>query len=69
MMVPDYLMTYIRMGHELGTACDLAFQKSNSKQAQGYFGVMTNGLITRTSVFSDAIVAALSAFIQPGSDM
>lgn len=67
MMVPDYLMTYIHMGHELGTACDLVFQKSNSKQTQGHFGVMTNGLITRTSAFSDAIVAALSVFIQPGS--
>jgi inosine/xanthosine triphosphatase len=66
-MVPDYIMTYIHMGHELGTACDLVFRKSNSKQTQGYFGVMTNGLITRTSVFSDAIVAALSVFIHPGS--
>jgi non-canonical (house-cleaning) NTP pyrophosphatase len=67
MMVPHSLMTYIHTGHELGTACDLVFQKINSKQTQGYFGMMTNGFITRTSAFSDAIVAALSVFIQPGS--
>jgi hypothetical protein len=30
--------------------------------------MMTNGLITRTSVFSDAIVAALSVLIHPGSE-
>jgi inosine/xanthosine triphosphatase len=65
--VPDYIMTYVHAGHELGTACDLAFRESNSKQAQGYFGLMTNGLITRTSAFSEAIIAALSVFSHPGS--
>jgi hypothetical protein len=30
-MVPDHIMTYVHMGHELGTACDLVFRKSNTK--------------------------------------
>jgi inosine/xanthosine triphosphatase len=66
-LVPDCLMAHVRMGRELGAVCDVVFQKEGSKRGQGYFGLMTNGLITRTAAFSDAIVAALSVFARPGS--
>lgn len=60
MAVPAPLMEHVARGFELGVACDLVFGAKNSKQHAGHYGLMTAGLIDRTSAFRDAVVAAIA---------
>ncbi|MGH3428702.1 MAG: DUF84 family protein [Pseudonocardiaceae bacterium] len=60
MAVPARLMEHVERGCELGVACDLVFGAKNSKQDAGHYGLMTAGLIDRTSAFRDAVVAAIA---------
>lgn len=62
MEVPPKVMKLIEDGLELGHANDEVFGRSNSKQAEGHFGLMTNNVITRTHGYRDAVVTALSRF-------
>lgn len=59
------LMELIQKGEELGIAADALFNTTNVKQSEGHFGLMTNGLITRTSGYIDGTIFALSRFLQP----
>lgn len=65
MMVPPAIMTLIEQGVELGKANDIVFKKHNSKHAEGYFGTMTNNVITRSQGYRDGIIAALVRFVHP----
>jgi inosine/xanthosine triphosphatase len=65
MEVPPVLMRRVLAGSELGYACDEVFQGENTKLAQGYFGLMTDNVLHRTSAFSDAVIAALASFLHP----
>jgi inosine/xanthosine triphosphatase len=60
MAVPARLMEHVEKGSELGVACDLVFGAKDSKQDAGHYGLMTAGLIDRTSAYRDAVVAALA---------
>lgn len=66
MIVPPALMRLVLSGSELGEACDQVFNSSNSKHAQGHFGLMTNDAIDRTGAFRDAVISALAPFLNPG---
>lgn len=63
--VPEKLMKLIRAGKELGEADDIIFQKINSRQSGGNFGLMTNNAVTRVQGYRDGVIAALSRFIHP----
>jgi non-canonical (house-cleaning) NTP pyrophosphatase len=49
----------------LGSAIDLVFKITNSKQNEGHFGVMTKGIIKRQDAYREGVVVALSRFIRP----
>ncbi len=67
MRVPPKVMALIESGQckEIGDAIDIIFSGNNLKQQQGLFGEMTNGVVTRTTAYRDAVVAALSRFVHP----
>lgn len=65
MVVPDKMMKLINEGKELAEACDILFNKTNSKHGDGHFGLMTKNQITRTSGYKDGVIAALSYFVHP----
>ena len=65
MIVPDEAMGLIRSGKELGEACDIIFGGTNTKQAQGHFGLMTNNVITRTEAYKQGVISALASFLNP----
>jgi inosine/xanthosine triphosphatase len=65
MIVPPALMKLVLAGHELGHACDLLFDGTNTKQGIGHFGLMTDNAIHRTGAFRDAVIAALASFLHP----
>lgn len=65
MDTPKKIMELIHAGAELGDANDEVFNMTNSKQAEGHFGLMTNNAITRTAGYRDGVISALAAFIFP----
>lgn len=64
-LVPKKLIKMIKRGRELGEINDMVFGKRNSKQAEGYFGTMTNNAITRLKAYKHGVIVALSRFIHP----
>lgn len=59
------MMKLVFSGKELGEVSDILFNKVNSKQAEGHFGIMTKNLITRTHGYLDGVLSALSRFVHP----
>ena len=65
MAVPPRMIEMIQQGMELGDVIDIVFEKQNSKQVNGHFGLMTHDALTRSAAYADGVVSALSHFIQP----
>lgn len=66
MHTPHKMMKMVlEEGKELGEACDIIFQRKNTKHAEGQFGLMTKNLITRTEGYRHGIISALVRFIHP----
>ncbi|NIM70446.1 MAG: non-canonical purine NTP phosphatase [Xanthomonadales bacterium] len=60
--LPPKVHELIANGMELGEANDRVFETVNSKQAGGAFGLLTDGYMTRESVYADTLVLALLPF-------
>lgn len=63
--VPLPSMELVRQGQELGSTNDVVFATTNSKQANGMIGLLTNDVLTREGTFRDAVVTALARFLHP----
>lgn len=61
-MLPPAIAKLVSEGKELGDADDQVFQRRNSKQTNGTIGYLTNDLVTRTSIYTDAVILALVPF-------
>ena len=57
--LPMAIKELIDAGMELGEANDQVFSTVNSKHQGGAFGLLTHGLYTRESVYTEALVMAL----------
>jgi inosine/xanthosine triphosphatase len=63
--IPPAVLKLIESGMELGDVCDVLFEGKNTKHDQGYFGLITKGVISRTNGYKDAVVMALVRFVHP----
>ncbi|HEX6446890.1 MAG TPA: inosine/xanthosine triphosphatase [Streptosporangiales bacterium] len=63
--VPSVVMRRIEHGAELAEALDEALGVTDTKYGPGHFGHMTNGVVTRTHGYVDAVAAALARFAHP----
>lgn len=61
--LPETVKALISNGLELGEANDQVFSTVNSKQKGGAFGLLTNGLYTRESVYVQTMTIALIPFV------
>jgi inosine/xanthosine triphosphatase len=50
-------------GLELGDANDKVFSTANSKQGGGAYGLLTDGLFTRESIYTQTLILALLPFV------
>jgi inosine/xanthosine triphosphatase len=57
--LPPAVSALLQQGLELGDANDRVFATLHSKQAGGAFGLLTNGLMTRESVYTQTLILAL----------
>lgn len=60
---PMKMMNLIHQGKELGDVVDILSGQTNTKQAGGHFGFMTNGIINRKEGYMHGAVMALSRFL------
>jgi inosine/xanthosine triphosphatase len=59
--VPAPIIELVQTGMELGDADDQYFGLSNSKQAGGLVGTITDGLVTREDGFTQAVIIAMKS--------
>jgi inosine/xanthosine triphosphatase len=62
-VLPKKVAHLVAGGMELGTANDLVFNKSNSKQKNGAVGILTHDKIDRTELYRQAVILALIPFV------
>ena len=62
-ILPETVAGKLRAGQELGPAMDELHSTKNVKQNQGTIGILTEGHITRTDLYTHAIILALVPFI------
>ena len=63
--LPPRVKELVDEGLELGDANDRVFSTLNSKQEGGAFGLLTDGRITRESVYAETMMLALMPFVNP----
>jgi len=61
--LPPAVKALIDSGMELGEANDQVFKTVNSKQGGGAYGLLTDGLYTRESIYSQTLILALIPFV------
>lgn len=61
--LPPAVQELIQSGHELGDANDKVFVTINSKHGGGAYGLLTNGLYTRESIYTQTLILALIPFV------
>lgn len=61
--LPPEICRLLDAGMELGEANDRVFATVNSKQGGGAFGLLTEGRMTRESVYAQTLVLALVPFV------
>lgn len=63
LMLPPVVLEKLRKGKELGHVMDEVFSTENIKQKGGAIGLLTDHLLTRSSVYRQALILALIPFI------
>ena len=61
--LPPGIQELVLGGMELGEANDKVFSTINSKQGGGAFGLLTDGLMTRESIYTQTLILALIPFV------
>ena len=61
--LPPRVQELVIDGLELGEANDRVFSTLNSKQGGGAYGLLTDGLMTRESVYTQTLILALIPFV------
>jgi inosine/xanthosine triphosphatase len=60
--LPSQITRLIKQGVELGTADDMVFKHTNTKQKMGSVGILTDNCIDRTDYYTHAVILALIPF-------
>jgi inosine/xanthosine triphosphatase len=63
--LPSEVQRLVESGIELGDADDQIFGRENSKQKSGAVGILTGDVVTRTSLYEQAVILALIPFKNP----
>jgi inosine/xanthosine triphosphatase len=63
--LPPRVAELVHQGLELGQADDIVFGRSNSKQANGAIGILTEDVIDRAQLYEPAVIFALIPFKNP----
>lgn len=64
-ILPREVRALVESGLELGDADDRVFGIKNSKQKIGAVGLLTDEVLTRTTLYEQAVILALIPFLKP----
>lgn len=64
-LLPEPVAQLVRDGMELGEADDRFFGRANSKQQEGAIGILSDGRITRLTLYQPAVTFACLPFVHP----
>lgn len=64
--LPKAVAELVEQGVELGVADDMVFSRTNSKQAGGAIGILTDNVLDRKQLYEQAVVLALVPFKNEG---
>lgn len=64
-ILPRAVRKLVEAGLELGDADDQVFGMENSKQKIGAVGLLTDEVVTRTTLYEQAVILALIPFLKP----
>jgi inosine/xanthosine triphosphatase len=56
--VPEKIMEMVKNKYQLGEATDMIYKKKDTSKKIGFFGLISDKLITRSSAYKDAVIAA-----------
>ncbi|MFC1751427.1 inosine/xanthosine triphosphatase [Pseudomonadota bacterium] len=62
--LPISVAKLLKDGLELGDAMDHLHQRTNSKQQEGAVGILTQGVISRSQLYQQALVCCLIPFLK-----
>ena len=65
LMLPPEVLQKLTQAHELGDVMDEVFATQNIKQKGGAISLLTQGQLTRSSVYHQALILALAPFVNP----
>ncbi|WP_391089178.1 inosine/xanthosine triphosphatase [Vibrio sp. NH-UV-68] len=65
LMLPPVVLEKLEYANELGDVMDQVFATENIKQKGGAIGLLTHNLLTRSSVYHQALILALIPFLNP----
>jgi len=63
LLLPTEVIKQLHQGLELGDVIDSLFNTTNIKQKGGTISILTDGLLTRSSVYQQALILALAPFL------
>lgn len=63
--IPPHMMELVHKGKDLRQVCEELYGVEDIGRKEGYFGLLTNNLITRASGYTDGVIMALANFIHP----
>jgi inosine/xanthosine triphosphatase len=63
--LPEKVQELVESGLELGDADDVVFGRTNSKQKSGAVGLLTEDVVTRKTLYEQAVILALIPFKNP----
>ena len=66
LMLPPVVLDKLQHANELGDVMDEVFGTDNIKQKGGAIGLLTHNQLSRSSVYSQALILALIPFVNPG---
>jgi inosine/xanthosine triphosphatase len=64
-LLPDRVVAWVREGLELGEAMDRLAGAHDTKRGPGAIGILSAGLVTRTTIYASAVACALAPFLTP----
>ncbi|MFS1420260.1 inosine/xanthosine triphosphatase [Vibrio splendidus] len=65
LMLPPVVLDKLQHANELGDVMDEVFGTDNIKQKGGAIGLLTHNQLSRSSVYSQALILALIPFVNP----
>lgn len=64
-LMPPKSIELVKQGYEAGEAFDMLTKRENTKQQEGFFGILTKGAISREEGYRDGVIMALTYFLSP----